>query len=150
MKKKFTGKHSNGENFYDVAMVFLIELECNPETKFGVLVLRDQISSATVLVFKRNIPDILEHIASTMDMIREMDETHDNLMKCAFDALLNAPNTVFHWHFQLEKMSWKGGAKMHNFLLTINSREINLQQHDFQCFLECCMCERCSHFSVAC
>ena len=70
MKKKFTGKHSNGENFYDVAMVFLIELECNPENKVCVQILRDQMSSTKVSALNNNFPDVLEHIAIAMNRIR--------------------------------------------------------------------------------
>ena len=86
-------------------MEFLIELECNPETKVSVKILRDQISSAKISEFNNNISEMLEHIASAIDRIIEMGETRDNLMKQPFGALLTSPNTVFHRHFQLEKMS---------------------------------------------
>ena len=103
MKKKFMWKDSNGDNFYDgFAMEFLIELECKLETKASVQVLRDQISSAKVLALNSNIPDMLEHITSVMVRIREIGETHDNLMKDAFDALLTIPNTACHQYFQPE------------------------------------------------
>jgi len=116
MKKKFTWKDSNGDNFYDgLAMAYLIVLECNPETKISVQVLRNLISSTKASEYSNNIPDILQHISSTMDKIVEMGETHDNLMKNTFDALLTAPNTVFHQYFTLEKMSWQGGTKTYTF-----------------------------------
>ena len=78
-------------------------------------ILRDQISSKKAFVFNNNISDMLEHIASTMDMIIELGETHYSLIKESFDSLLTAPNTTFHQCFQLDKMNWKGGTKMHNF-----------------------------------
>ena len=73
------------------------------------------MSSAKALALNENIPEMLEYIASVMDGIREMDETHDNLMKNTFDALLTVPNAMFRQLFQLEKMSWQGGTKTHDF-----------------------------------
>ena len=97
MKKKFTWRDSNEDNFHDgLAMAFIIILECNPETKVSVQVLRNQISGTKASAFSNNIPDMLQHIAGTMDKIIELGETYDNLIKDTFDALLSAPNMVFH------------------------------------------------------
>ena len=60
MKKIFTWKDGNGDHVYDgVAMEFLIKIECNPETKVGVKILRDQISSTKSSAFNNNIADVL-------------------------------------------------------------------------------------------
>ena len=58
---------------------------------------------------------MLEHISSTMTNITDLGETHDNLMKDTFDALLSAPNTEFHQYFSLQKLSWQGGTKQFTY-----------------------------------
>ena len=68
---------------------------CNLETKVGVQVLRNKIAETKSATFKHKILDMLEHIKSTIDLIKKMGETHDNLLKDTFRALLTAPNTRF-------------------------------------------------------
>ena len=50
-----------------------------------------------------------------MILITDQGETHDNLMKDSFNALLNVPNTEFHQYFSLEMMGWQGGTKVHTY-----------------------------------
>ena len=42
---------------------------------------------------------MLEHMKSTMDLIEDVGESHDNLLKDAFGALLTAPNARFTQFF---------------------------------------------------
>ena len=109
-KKYFTWYETSGEIFYDGLMICKIVMDiCNPETKVGVQVLRNKIAETKSATFKHKIPDMLEHIKSTMDLIEEMGETHDNLLKDTFGALLTAPNTRFTQFFEHEKMLWEAG-----------------------------------------
>ena len=111
-KAAFTWFDSNGDTMHDgVMMAYLIVVECNPETKVGVQILRDSISNAKSSLFAHDVSDMLEHIASTMTNVTDLGETHENLMKDTFDALLTAPNTEFHQRFSLQKLSWQGGTK---------------------------------------
>ena len=115
-KSDFTWYDPNtGEIFFDGLMiVYIIMTTCNPDTKVGVQVLRDKIISTKSATFKHNIPNMLSHIKSTMDLIEEMGETYDSLLKNTFDALLSAPNTTFHQFFVQEKLHWEAG-KSHTF-----------------------------------
>ena len=93
-KDAFTWFNINGESVHDGAiMVYLFVVECNPETKVGMWVLRKSISSTKSLLHENNISEILENIASTITRIRDLGETHDNLIKDTFEALLTEPNT---------------------------------------------------------
>ena len=104
-KKYFTWCETSGEIFYDGAMICKIVMDlCNPETKVGAQSLRDKITEAKSATFKHKIPDMLEHIKSTTDLIEDMGETHDNLLKDTFSALLTAPNAHFTQFFEHEKM----------------------------------------------
>ena len=113
MKKLFTWIGSSGGSFDDGAMMAcLTVLECSPETKVGVQVLRSNIDGAKSLTLSNNVPVMLDHVESAMGTILEMGEAHGNLLKGDFDALLTALNTAYHQHFELEKMSWQGGTKV--------------------------------------
>ena len=110
-KDTFTWFDSNGDNVHGgVMMSFLLILECNPETKVGVQVLRNLITNAKSSAFDNNISNMLDHVASTMSRIRDLGETHDNLMKDAFEALPTAPNSECHQYFSLQKLGWQGGT----------------------------------------
>ena len=50
-----------------------------------------------------------------MELITDQEESHDNLMKDTFDALLTVPNTQFNQYFALEKLSWQGGTKSYTY-----------------------------------
>ena len=41
--------------------------------------------------------------------MEEMGETHDSLLKNAFDPLLSTPNVTFHQLFAQEKSHWESG-----------------------------------------
>ena len=116
VKKFFAWHDSNGDMFFDgVMMLCLVMVECNPETKVGVQVLRDKISNTKSAMFDHDISRMMEHIASTMILITDQGETHDNLMKDSFNALLTVPNTEFHQCFSLEMMGWQGGTKVYTY-----------------------------------
>ena len=86
-----------------------------PETKVGVQVLRDKISNTKSVMFDNDVSRMMEHIASTMILITDQGETHDDLMKDSFNALLTVHNTEFHQHFSLEMMEWQGGTKVYTY-----------------------------------
>ena len=92
---------------------------CNPETKVGVQSLQDKIIGTKSATLRYNIPDMLEHIKSTMDLIKDMSETHDNLLKDTSGALLIAPNTHFTQFFEYEKILWE--ARKHYNYNTLDS-----------------------------
>ena len=100
-KKDFSGHDPNtGEIFFDGLMiVFLIMTTCDPDTKVGVQALCDKITNTKSATFQHNVPNMLAHVKSTMDLIEEMGETYDILLKNVFDTLLSAPNTIFHQFF---------------------------------------------------
>ena len=81
----------------------------NLETKVGVQSLWDKITGAKSATFRHKIPDVLEHIKSTMDLIEDMGKTHDNLLKDTFGAFLTAPNSRFIQFFEHEKMLFEAG-----------------------------------------
>ena len=74
-------------------MVFLIVMEWNPEIKVGIQVFRDIVSHANSSLFGNNILDMFEHVTNTMTNIKDLGETHANLIKGTFDDLLVAPNS---------------------------------------------------------
>ena len=112
----FAWHDSNGDMFFDgVMMLYLVMVECNPETKVGVQVLRDKISNTKSAMFDHDAPRMMEHIASAMILITDQGETHDNPMKDYFNALLTVPNTEFHQYFSLEMMGWQGGTKVYAY-----------------------------------
>ena len=75
MKKQYTWLDSNSDSFHDGVMIAcIVVLECNPETKVGVQILRSQITGAKSSMFSNNVPDMLEHIASTIDEILAWDK----------------------------------------------------------------------------
>ena len=82
-------------------MLHLEIVECNPETKVGSQVLRDKISNSKSAMFDNDVSKMMEHIASTMILVTDQGETHDNLMKDTFNALLTAPSKGIHRHFSL-------------------------------------------------
>ena len=106
-KKWFTWYESSG-HLYDGALIIKIIMDfCNLETKFGVQSLRDKIYETRSACFRHNmtnIPDTLEHIKITIDLIECMCGTDDNLLKDVFDTLLKAPNTRFNHFFVHEKL----------------------------------------------
>ena len=81
--------------------------------------LQDKITETKSAAFKQRIPDMLECIKSTMDLIEDMSETHNKLLKDAFSALLTAPKTHFMHFFECEKMLWE--AKKHCDYDTLDS-----------------------------
>ena len=115
-KKTLTWFDSNSESVLDDEMiVYLISAEHNPETKVCMQVLRNAISSTKSSLHDNNISDMLENVTSVMTRIRDLWETHDNLMKDTFESLLTATNTEFHQHFALQKLIWQGDTKTLTF-----------------------------------
>ena len=71
-------------------------MECNPQTKVRMQVLQDWISRVKSPVFGNDVSKILEHIASTMELITNQEETYDSLIKDIFDVLLTALNIQYY------------------------------------------------------
>ena len=64
---------STGEIFFNGLMIdCIIMIICNPDTKVGAQVLCHKIISTKSTTFKHNIPNMLSHIKSTIDLIEEM------------------------------------------------------------------------------
>ena len=111
-KKHFTWYTTMGEDFYDrVMMSYLLMDTCNPETKVSIQVLHNKITGTKSADYSYEVPKILDHISSTMDLITELGETYDSLLKDTFDALLSIPNTKFHQFFEMEKLRWESGKQ---------------------------------------
>ena len=87
-------------------MLHLEIVQCNPEMKVGVQVLWDKKTNAKVEMLDNYVSKNLECMESAMILITDKGETHDNLMTCAFDALLKVSKTNFRQNFLLE--SWNG------------------------------------------
>ena len=87
-------------------MVCLVIVECNPQTEVEVQVLRDRISRTKSIDLDNDVSKMLEHIASTIELITDQEETRDSLMKYTLNTLLTVPNAQNHQFFALEKLSW--------------------------------------------
>ena len=62
-KKEFTWYDTNGNVFYDGAMVAaLVKNVCNPNAKAGIQVIRNNITHTTAAAFQNDVPRNLEHI----------------------------------------------------------------------------------------
>ena len=110
-KDKFAWCDSNGDVFYDGPMIIKVMRDaCNPDTKVGVQVLRNKITNANSAGYAHDIPKMLKDIKMNMDLIRDLGETHDNLLEDAFNALLSAPNSRFVDYFDKQKLAWQGGT----------------------------------------
>ena len=82
---------------FDGTMVLCLAMVKNDcETKIGTRVLRYNVSNSKSTVFKNDTSKIIEYITSTMIIITDQGETHDNLMKETFNAFLMVPRTEFH------------------------------------------------------
>ena len=109
-KRHFTWCTSTGDEFFDGAMMVKLSMDaCDPETKVTIQMLRSKITGTKSAEFHHNVMKMLDHISSTMNLITELGETHDSLLKDTFDALLTAPNSRFHQFFEIEKTRWEGG-----------------------------------------
>ena len=61
---------STGEIFFDGLMiVHIMMITCDPETKVSVQVPRDKITCTKSATFQHDIPNMLAHIKSVMDLI---------------------------------------------------------------------------------
>jgi hypothetical protein len=86
-----------GEDFYDrVIMSYLLMDTYNSETKVSIQILRNKITGIKSADFGYEIPKMLDHILSMMDLITELDEIYDSLLKNIFEALLSVPNFKFY------------------------------------------------------
>ena len=105
VKKIFDWHDSNGNALFDGIMTLCLAMvECDPETKVGTQVLRDKISNSKSDVLDNDVSKIIEHAASTMLLVADQGETHDNSMKDTFNALLTVLSTEFRQSFSLETM----------------------------------------------
>ena len=106
-KKHFTWYTSTGDEYFDRAMMVKLCMDtCNPETKVTIQMLRSKISGTKSAEFHYKITKMLDHISSAMNLITELSEIYDSLLKNIFDALLTAPNSRFHQFFEIEKTHW--------------------------------------------
>ena len=76
----------------------------NHDVTVGAQVLRNKISNENWATFNNEIPKRLKHAKKTMDLIRDLGETHSNLLTDTFNALLSAPNSRFADFFDKEKL----------------------------------------------
>ena len=60
---------------------------CDPNAKVGAQALRDNIAQTTAADFQKDMARMLEHIQTTVDLIKDMGETHACLLKDTFNVL---------------------------------------------------------------
>ena len=91
-------------------MLHLVIVECNPEMKFGIQVLWDEIPNSKSVMFDNGVSKIMEQKASTTILIADQVETHDDSMKENVNDLLMVPSTEFYQHLGFETMGCQRGT----------------------------------------
>ena len=62
-----------------------------------------------------NASKTTERASSTMILVTDQGEPHDDLLNNAFNALLTVPGKEFYHNFSLEMMVWHRGTKVYAF-----------------------------------
>ena len=94
--ENFSWTDSHGDEFYDGCLLIKLIMDIgNPNVTVGLQVLRNKVSNTNSAKFNNEITKMLKYLKTTMDLIRDLGETPDNLLEDTFNALISAPNSSF-------------------------------------------------------
>ena len=106
-KDKHQWINSNGQIFNDgPTMLFILMGICNPTVRVGVESLKKKIEAARLPAFNHDVSRCMDYMVTNYNLIIEQEETHDNIIRDVFNALLSTTNSQFYNYFSMQKLAW--------------------------------------------